>query len=144
MIDVQARLAATGRCYVSPDEKIVAMVQRYDANQISKCQNHPWGVASHVLVDPEHPAYRETNELFEQSFYVSTSGLILYLWHPRAEYRNDGREKRESAIARTLGTEAIENWHDNMWFHMECVAWLLNLDDVKRGEWGRLSRSIRK
>lgn len=110
-----------------------------------KCRSHPFGFMSRAEVDPNNPKldpiYPGVDERW-QNLWVSTDGLTLYSWNSVSEYRDNGREKRDRSREGVIGEYSTREWRPNMWYHMECIAWLLNVEDFERGEWQKRSRAM--
>lgn len=146
MIDVQAQLKSLHRCVVTPEARIVGMiVVRQNLLIPDKCRNHPFGFMSRAEVDPNNPKldpiYPGVDERW-QNLWVSTDGSTLYSWNSVSEYRDNGREKRDRSTEGVIGEYSTGEWRPNMWYHMQCIAWLLNVEDFESGEWQKRSGSM--
>ncbi len=120
MIDVRARLKASGRCIVALSDDIVFAMWRSDYDTIEGCRNYGIGI--------EHRGEKR---------WVSSDGLLLTLWQPGTQYRNGGREyyyptQYELDRPWLILTEA-RGWTPVESHPMKCLAYLLSLEDMRNG-----------
>jgi hypothetical protein len=123
MIDVQARLSSTGRCFVSPEENIKVVTFAIDIPRGYKRGQSIW------LVYDDEKGVRETPE---RERWVSTDGYTLFYWIDTL-FRDNGKERYgPSKYQREHDTWAGgPAWIPNETHPLKCVGYLLSFDEVR-------------
>lgn len=131
MIDVQARIRSTGRCFVAPEDYIVAVTFAV-ADDDSYCGRRYFARSGFYVCDWKGNMSRQTEE--QGLRWVSTDGEILFWWMLDTLYRDHGRERHgPSKWERENDNWAGKpGWIPNYFHRLECAAYLLDLEEVKR------------